>query len=215
MNNIEKNSPSGLRGALQGYLEVQDSVMFKMIEGPRMPLYARYTVATVFVIWFSLAAGSWLGRAIISSDLLGEKDDQVEFRSMPEPRARPWVKVDPELEKELEALRTAAGPSVTERLAGEEQKENPTIMATPEVGKAVVGQGRYLLQFGAFSDPKNAERLKKQLNAQGQEAKVEKVESTAGTLYRVKGPSFESGEEAERLARNLRTQSFQVFVVEE
>ena len=185
--------------------------MLRMIDGPRMPLYARYTVATVFVIWFSLAAGSWLGRAIISSDVLGEKDDQVEFRSMPEPRARPWVKVDPELEKELEALRSAAGPSLAERLAGGEQKQakEPTVLATPEVGKAVVGEGRFLLQFGAFSDPENAERLKKQLNAQGQ------VESTAGTLYRVKGPSFESAEEAERLARNLRTQSFQVFVVGE
>ena len=191
--------------------------MLRMIDGPRMPLYARYTIATVFVIWFSLAAGSWLGRAIISSDVLGEKDDQVEFRSIPEPRARPWVKVDPELEKELEALRSAAGPSLAERLAGDEQKQEkePTVMATPEVGKAVVGEGRFLLQFGAFSDPQNAERLKKQLNAQGQEARVEKVESTAGTLYRVKGPSFESAEEAERLARNLRTQSFQVFVVGE
>ena len=97
----------------------------------------------------------------------------------------------------------------------QKQEKEPTVMATPEVGKAVVGEGRFLLQFGAFSDPQNAERLKKQLNAQGQEARVEKVESTAGTLYRVKGPSFESAEEAERLARNLRTQSFQVFVVGE
>jgi DedD protein len=195
--------------------------MLKMIEGPRLPLYARYTVMTVFVIWFSLAGGSWLGRAIIASDLLGEKDEQVEFRSMPEPRARPWVKVDPELEKELDALRAAAGPTLVERLAGEgdaeasDAQEKPSVLATPDVGKAVVGEGRFLLQFGAFSDPSNANRLKEQLNAQGQEAKVEQVESKTGTLYRVKGPSFGSAEEAERLARNLRTQSFQVFVVGE
>ena len=195
--------------------------MFKMIDGPRLPLYARYSIVTVFVIWFSLAGGSWLGRTLIASEVLGEKDDQVEFRSMPEPRARPWVKVDPELEKELEALRTAAGPTLAERLAGDEKAEptdsesEPVVVATPEVGKAVVGEGRFLLQFGAFSDPINADRLKDQLNAQGQEAKVEKVESNSGVLYRVKGPSFESAEEAERLARNLRTQSFQVFVVGE
>jgi cell division protein FtsN len=191
--------------------------MFKMIDGPKLPLYARYTIATVFVIWFSLAGGSWLGRAIISSEVLGKQDDQVEFRSMPEPRARPWVKVDPELEKELEALRNAAGPTLTEKLVEDEseKKEEPAVMATPAVGEAVVSQGRYLLQFGAFSNPANAERLKEQLNTQGQEAKVEKVESKTGVLYRVKGPSFDSAEEAERLARNLRTQSFQVFVVGE
>lgn len=195
--------------------------MFKMIDGPKLPLYARYTIATVFVIWFSLAGGSWLGRALIASELLGKQDDQVEFRSMPEPRARPWVKVDPELEKELEALRSAAGPTLTEKLVGEDKpkkkvkKEEPKVMATPVVGKAVVGEGRFLLQFGAFSNEANAERLKDQLNAQGQEAKVEIVESPTGVLYRVKGPSFETAEEAERLARNLRTQSFQVFVVGE
>ena len=92
--------------------------MFKMIDGPKLPLYARFTIATVFVIWFSLAGGSWLGRAVIASEVLGKQDDQVEFRSMPEPRARPWVKVDPELEKELEALRSAAGPTLTEKLVG-------------------------------------------------------------------------------------------------
>lgn len=197
--------------------------MFKMIDGPKLPLYARYTIATVFVIWFSLAGGSWLGRALIASEVLGEKDDQVEFRSMPEPRARPWVKVDPELEKELEALRTAAGPTLVERLSGEKKQEakteekqaTPAVVATPDVGKAVVSQGKFMLQFGAFADPANAERLKEQLNAQGQEATVETVESKTGTLYRVKGPNFQSAEEAERLARNLRTQSFQVFVVGE
>lgn len=198
--------------------------MFKMIEGPRLPLYARYTMATVIVIWFSLAGGSWLGRFIISSEVLGEKDEQVEFRSMPEPRARPWVKVDPELEKELQALREAAGPTLVEQISGakseekesvSEPAEKPTDLATPEVGKAVVGEGRFLLQFGAFNDPSNAERLKDQLVSQGQEARVEKVDSQSGPRYRVKGPSFESAEEAERVARNLRTQSFQVFVVGE
>lgn len=194
--------------------------MFKMIDGPKLPLYARYTIATVFVIWFSLAGGSWLGRAVIASEVLGKQDEQVEFKSMPEPRARPWVKVDPELEKELEALRSAAGPTLTERLVGDGSKDkdsedSPSVVATPAIGEAVVGEGRFLLQFGAFSNPANAERLRDQLNNQGQEAKVEKVESKSGVLYRVKGPSFESAEEAERLARNLRTQSFQVFVVGE
>ena len=181
-----------------------------------MPLYARYTIFTVFVIWFSLAGGSWLGRAIIASDLLGEKDDQVEFRAMPEPRARPWLKVDPELEEELEALRSAAGPTLADKLNGDDKPEKtPSVLATPEVKKAVVGEGRFMLQFGAFSDPNNANKLKEQLQSQGQTATVEKVESNSGVLYRVKGPSFESAEEAERLARNLRTQSFQVFVVGE
>lgn len=192
-----------------------------MIEGPTLPLYARYILLTVMVIWFSLAGGSWIGRALIASQVFGEKDDQVEFRSMPEPRARPWVKVDPELEKELEALKESAGPSWTTSMAKSESAKpippakEPSVLATPSVGQAVPPKGKVLLQFGSFADPENAERLREQLKAQGQESSIEKVESNAGLLYRVKGPSFDNPEEAERLARNLRMQSFQVMVVGE
>jgi cell division protein FtsN len=192
-----------------------------MIEGPTLPLYARYILLTVMVIWFSLAGGSWIGRALIASQVFGEKDDQVEFRSMPEPRARPWVKVDPELEKELEALKESAGPSWTTSMAKSKSAQptppakEPSVLATPSVGQAVPPKGKVLLQFGSFADPENAERLREQLKAQGQESSIEKVESNAGLLYRVKGPSFDNPEEAERLARNLRMQSFQVMVVGE
>ncbi len=199
--------------------------MFKMIEGPTLPLYARYILATVFVVWFSLAGGSWLGRALVHHEVFGEADEQVEFRSMPEPRARPWVKVDPELEKELEILRSTAGPSLVESLSQKTQpraeddaskKDVPTVVATPEVGQALVSEGTFLLQFGAFSESANAERLKEQLVAQGQTAQVERVESASGVpLYRVKGPVFEDSQTAERQARTLRAQGFQVFVVGE
>lgn len=191
--------------------------MLKMIEGPKLPLYARYVIATVFVIWFALAGGSWAGRALIASEAFGSKDSQVEFRSMPEPRARPWVKVDPELEKELDALRESAGSSFVETITGgaeaEKAKSKPAVVATPAVGESVAAKGKYLLQFGAFADEANAERLKDQLKAQDQEASIEKVDSKSGMLYRVKGPSFDTSEEAEKVARTLRTQSFQVFVV--
>jgi cell division protein FtsN len=198
--------------------------MLKMIEGPTLPLYARYILATVVVIWVSLAGGSWLGRALIASEVFGEKDEQVEFRSMPEPRARPWVKVDPELEKEIEALREAAGPSLMESLSKESKapvktspaaSKDPSVLATPSVGEAVAPKGKVMLQFGSFADPDNAERLREQLTAQGQESSVEKVDSKTGLLYRVKGPAFDNPEEAERVARNLRMQSFQVMVVGE
>lgn len=191
-----------------------------MIEGPTLPLYARYVLSIVLVIWVSLAGGSWMGRALIASEVFGEKDDQVEFRSMPEPRARPWVKVDPELEKEIEALREAAGPSLTESLSKQDSTlktsptaKDPSVLATPAVGEALPPKGQVQLQFGSFADPENAEKLREQLKAQGQESSVEKVESKTGLLYRVKGPSFENPEEAERVARNLRMQSFQVMVV--
>lgn len=194
-----------------------------MIEGPTLPLYARYILATVVVIWLSLAGGSWVGRALIASEVFGEKDEQVEFRSMPEPRARPWVKVDPELEKEIEALREAAGPSLMESLSSKQNDsiktspvaKEPSVLATPSVGEAVPPRGKVMLQFGSFADPENAEKLQDQLKAQGQESSIEKVDSKTGLLYRVKGPSFDNHEEAERVARNLRMQSFQVMVVGE
>lgn len=198
--------------------------MLKMIEGPTLPLYARYVLATVVVIWVSLAGGSWLGRALIASEAFGEKDEQVEFRSMPEPRARPWVKVDPELEKEIAALREAAGPSFMESLSSKKSSTKaastaatpePSVLATPSVGEAVPPKGKVLLQFGSFADPDNAEKLRTQLKAQGQESSIEKVESKTGLLYRVKGPAFANAEEAEKVARLLRMQSFQVMVVRE
>lgn len=197
--------------------------MLKMIEGPTLPLYARYILITVVVIWLSLAGGSWVGRALIASEVFGEKDEQVEFRSMPEPRARPWVKVDPEIEKEIEALREAAGPSLMESLSSKQQDKiktspvakAPSVLATPSVGEAVPPKGKVMLQFGSFADPENAEKLQDQLKAQGQESSIEKVDSKTGILYRVKGPSFDNNEEAERVARNLRMQSFQVMVVGE
>jgi cell division protein FtsN len=162
-----------------------------------------------------------MGRALIASEVFGEKDDQVEFRSMPEPRARPWVKVDPELEKEIQALREAAGPSWMESLSKEQpikttpSAKEPSVLATPVVGEAVAPEGKVMLQFGSFADPQNAEKLREQLKAEGQQSTIEKVESNAGLLYRVKGPSFDNPEEAERVARSLRMQSFQVMVVGE
>ena len=193
--------------------------MLKMIEGPKIPIYARYVIATVFVIWLALAGGSWAGRALIANEAFGSKDKQVEFRSMPEPRARPWVKVDPELEKELEALRESAGSSFVESITGngeiKKPESEPAVVATPAVGESVAAEGKYLLQFGAFADEANAERLRDQLKAQDHVAKIEKVDSKSGMLYRVKGPSFDTSEEAQKVARTLRTQSFQVFVVGE
>ncbi len=188
-----------------------------------MPLYARYILATVVVIWVSLAGGSWMGRALIASEVFGEKDDQVEFRSMPEPRARPWVKVDPELEKEIEALREAAGPSLVESMSRPKKEsiktspvaKDPSVLATPAVDEAVPPPGKVMLQFGSFADPENAEKLQGQLIAQGQKATIEKVDGRTGLLYRVKGPAYDDPEEAERVARNLRMQSFQVMVVKE
>ncbi len=198
--------------------------MFKMIEGPTLPLYARYIIATVMVIWVSLASGSWLGRALIASEVFGKKDEQVEFRAMPEPRARPWVKVDPELEKEMEALREAAGPSLVESFSKDVVKskeqpqaaeKKPSVLATPVVDQAVAPKGKVLLQFGSFADPANAEKLREQLKSQDQDSTIEKVESDSGVLYRVKGPAFDNAEEAEKVARGLRMRSFQVIVVGE
>jgi cell division protein FtsN len=83
------------------------------------------------------------------------------------------------------------------------------------VGEAVAPEGKVMLQFGSFADPQNAEKLREQLKAEGQQSTIEKVESNAGLLYRVKGPSFDNPEEAERVARSLRMQSFQVMVVGE
>lgn len=199
--------------------------MLKMVENPVLPLYAKYALSAVVVVWIALAGGSWLGRALLVSQVFGEKDEQVEFRNMPEPRARPWVKVDPELEQEVENLRRAVGTSVINaKPAGRAKSADPgkgsladdgldLVTATPVADILVPSKGKFVLQFGSFVDSDNAQKLSDLLKSESKTVTVEKIDSKAGVLYRVKGPSFDTAQLAEQSARELRLQGFQVIVV--
>ncbi|MBI3929490.1 MAG: SPOR domain-containing protein [Armatimonadetes bacterium] len=71
-------------------------------EKPRDGFLTKVIVATVVVIWVSLVGGNWLGHYIIEQGYIGGDAKAVEFKAMPSPRPRPWVTVDPEIQKGLE-----------------------------------------------------------------------------------------------------------------
>ncbi len=162
-------------------------------------------MATVAVVWFSLVGGNWLGHYIVSEGYLGKKENAVEFREMPAPRPRPWVSVDPKLQEELNSVRASAG----------EELETPetTVTSTPLPTNQAI-EGGFGLQFGAFGQKSHAERLSKDLRAEGQEVTIEEVETGDSEIrFRVRGGSFTSASEAKTVADGLREKGFKVHVV--
>lgn len=198
---------------------------------PKDGFFTKVVVATVVVIWMSLVGGNWLGHYAIDQGYLGKEEEAVEFRDMPSPAPRPWVKVDPKLQEELEQHRR--------QTTAEEEPPTPTPTATvtatplaqPEEAAAPVAQekaeepreptptpemasdGDYRLQFGAFGDQTNAKRLADELTEKGQSAVVEEIDTADGKVYRVRGEVFQEAGDAKVAAEGLKEQGIQVFVV--
>lgn len=80
-------------------------------------------VATIVVIWVSLVAGNWLGNYAIGK-LSGKETEPTEFKQdlMRGARPRPWQKVDPKLQEEVDRQRA--------RLTGEKPRSQPQEVVT-------------------------------------------------------------------------------------
>jgi DedD protein len=76
-----------------------------------------------------------------------------------------------------------------------------------------VGGGGYELQYGSFSSAENAQALAQKLASQGQEVRVEPVQTGQGTVYRVRGGAYSSEEEARQAARRLQQEGIEAYVV--
>lgn len=69
-------------------------------DNPRDGFFSKVLVATIVVIWVALVGGNWIGHLAIQSGVLGKTED-VKFK-VNEPRPKPWVTVDPRIQRELE-----------------------------------------------------------------------------------------------------------------
>lgn len=85
--------------------------------------WPKVMVATIVVIWVSLVAGNWLGNYAIGK-LSGKETEPTEFKQdlMRGARPRPWQKVDPKLQEEVERQRA--------RLTGEKPRPQPQEVVT-------------------------------------------------------------------------------------
>lgn len=166
---------------------------------------SKVLIATIVVIWVSVVGGNWLGHLVVNEGILGKKKDAVEFREMPSPRPRPWVSVDPKLQAELDQVRAATHGTVA-------PAPSVSVTATP-VPESPDSKGKFGLQFGAFGDKKNAEKLADELKAEGQDVVVEEIDDEDGKVFRVQGGSFKEATEAKMVADRLREKGFKVYVV--
>ncbi len=103
------------------------------------------------------------------------------------------------------AANTAVGNAAGERVSSSSGK------AAPE---NVTG-GIYAVQVGAYSDEKNAERVKRQIERRFRPVTIDSIQSGGRTLHRVRVGSVSSIEEADRLAEELRAANLatETFVV--
>lgn len=171
--------------------------------------FSKVLVGGILIIWVAIVGGGWLGRFIVKQEYLGKQDEAVEFREMPSPRPRPWVSVDPELKREIEELRAESDRKKNPLIS----KPLPEITSTPAVKPKPDQSGSFRLQFGAFSDRKNAEDRVAELTDKGESVELEKVKTDEGTVFRVKGNAFHRASEAQAAAESLKEKGIQVFVV--
>lgn len=80
---------------------------------------------------------------------------------------------------------------------------------TPEAGSAA----GYQLQFGSFSKEEYAKELAEKLAAEGQDARIEAIETENGTFYRVRGGDYSDETAARSQADRLRGAGIDVYVV--
>lgn len=64
--------------------------------------------------------------------------------------------------------------------------------------------GQYTIQAGSFSDEQNAQKLKKQLASQGQNATITQKKTSDGTVYRVRVGSYASSKDAQAANQKIR-----------
>ena len=163
-----------------------------------------------------------------------------EYRPATLQKPKPWISVDPGQQQELERLQgadhqerdTLPAPSATPDtpVVTASPVEMETSAPAPEVTPmaapsatpgaptptpADVSNGStFHLQFGSFESRENAQALVDNLQAVGQEAEVEEFKGAGGKdLFRVRGGSFSSEEQARQQRDKLTEQQFKAFIV--
>lgn len=204
--------------------------------------YSKVVIASVVVIWVSLVGGNWLGHYVVEKGLLHDKKKikTDEYRPASVQKVKPWITVDPAQQQELERLQGSreeqpeSAPSASPTPEAPAETASPVEMETsapaPEVTPIaeptatpgaptptpadIQGNTTFHLQFGSFESRENAQALVDNLQAVGQEAEVEEFKGAGGKdLFRVRGGSYTSEEQARQQRDKLSEQQFKAFIV--
>lgn len=168
------------------------------------------------------------------------KKTSDEYRPATLQKPKPWISVDPSQQQELERLQGTTREQSDTLPAASATPDTPVVTASPvemetsapapEVTPiaepsatpgaptptpADVNSGStFPLQFGSFESRENAQALVDNLQAVGQEAEVEEFKGAGGKdLFRVRGGSFSSEEQARQQRDKLTEQQFKAFIV--
>ncbi|MFN8606275.1 MAG: SPOR domain-containing protein [Vulcanimicrobiota bacterium] len=163
-----------------------------------------------------------------------------EYRPATVQKVKPWISVDPAQQQELERLQGTTHEEEPETTpAASSTPDAPVVTASPvemetsapapEVTpiaepSATPGAptptpadstgGTFHLQFGSFESRENAQALVDNLQAVGQQAEVEEFKGAGGKdLFRVRGGSYTSEEQARQQRDKLGEQQFKAFIV--
>lgn len=168
------------------------------------------------------------------------KKTSDEYRPASLQKPKPWISVDPSQQQELERLQGTTREDSEALPVASATPDTPVVTASPvdmetsapapEVTPiaepsatpgaptptpADVNDGStFHLQFGSFESRENAQALVDNLQAVGQEAEVEEFKGAGGKdLFRVRGGSFTSEEQARQQRDKLTEQQFKAFIV--
>jgi len=205
--------------------------------------YSKVIIAAVVVIWVSLVGGNWLGHFVVEKGMLQGKEkgkkSSDEYRPATLQKPKPWISVDPGQQQELERLQGTTHEEAETLPEASATPDTPVVTASPvemetsapapEVTPlaepsatpgaptptpADAGGSTFHLQFGSFESRENAQALVDNLQAVGQEAEVEEFKGAGGKdLFRVRGGSFTSEEQARQQRDKLTEQQFKAFIV--
>ena len=90
----------------------------------------------------------------------------------------------------------------------------PDTGARGEAGEAVAGEGRFVVQSGAFSNPSKAEQQVRRLESSGIGAYTEAFGSDKNQVTRVRIGPFSTREEADRVRKQLKDMGLGAVVTE-
>jgi len=165
-----------------------------------------------------------------------------EYRPASVQKVKPWITVDPAQQQELERLQGATHEEEERQPApvASATPDTPVVTASPvemetsapapevtpiaepsatpgaptPTPAEVTSNSTFHLQFGSFESRENAQALVDNLQAVGQEAEVEEFKGAGGKdLYRVRGGSYSSEEQARQQRDKLSEQQFKAFIV--
>ncbi len=143
---------------------------------------------------------------ILPEDRPKEAAQQIEIR-IPSPDASGYA---PRIQAVEPAASAAAAPPVPPAAPGAGESKAAVPPAPPEapavqpVEKATAQTQVFYVQFGAFSNGRNAQQKQAELKAKGIEAFTEVVKTSAGERIRVRSGPYETRDAAERVREQAK-----------